>query len=146
MAGGALMNDDYHTHRFVKDECAICHIPEEHILGPLEATLISILSAKNGWSETHYWRDAKGRLKIQGKEEFKYLQDREPINFSADLRLATIHAVNYGRRAIWSLASGFGKGVRGSEVEWDWSHIRDSKDEEVDAMFEVAKEMLLRGE
>lgn len=80
---------------------------------------------------------------IKGKEKFD--NDKYWIDFSAELKLFSIDkAMDYpgpSFKRMAKLADGFGApGYFPSG--WDWSAVRDSSPEAIDAMFKIAQEVL----
>jgi hypothetical protein len=46
------------------------------------------------------------------------------------------------QREVRLLGDGFGKGMTEADIIWDWSHVRDSSSEAVDAMAAKIRELV----
>lgn len=121
--------------RLVKErleEVAGAIVVARESLGPGELKLINMLTERNEWEDlVLVQRDLRSfNIDIVGFER--------GTPFSAWLPLATINRADWPSRRIWRHADGYGAPGRLPVQGADWSGIRDSSEEAIWKMFNLA--------
>lgn len=105
-----------------------------------EKKVMEILKIKERWISSHVVRkgDREFDITIEGEYEF----NGDNYKFSAWMPLYIVHVVDWTDSKIWRLSNGYGQNGHIPAQGYDWSGIRDSSDEAIWKMVDVALIMM----
>ena len=114
-----------------------------------EKEMLWKIAKKEGWDEYNVIRQSSKLfdLIIEGEADTQSLinpEQRQRYKFSAWLPLSLISAIDWTNRKIWKLSDAYGPPGYVPPQGFDWSGIRDSSEEAIWKMFEVAKEIFMK--